>query len=209
MRPKSDLLNNIELLWNEASMQSQKSANQKAASTFQRINLLMQDALQVEEAANDAVANAENAASHDAVIKGSPSKYDQGWHNQDRHDQDRHNQGRQNTLDQDIDKLAGLVHDAADHHDGGTTEAPSQQPFDQVMSQMDDVSRLKPPQEDHYNIAAVEYDFGQAFTNLVRHVVRDYIHNEVETVIRNAISSELNAHFANQHDQTHDGEDKK
>ena len=197
MRPKSDLLNNIETLWNEASMQSQNSANQQAVSTYQRINMLMQDALTVEQAANDP-APIDNDALED--------------------------------IGDDINALAVLVNDAAaqtdDQHQSndGTDNAgnthPSPQsppPFDQVMSQMDDVSRLKPPQEDNTNISSVEYDFGQAFTNLVRHVVRDYIHNEVEAVIRNAISSELNAHFAQQnkqfhdgdHDETHDGEHTK
>ena len=197
MRPKSDLLNNIETLWNEASMQSQNSANQQAVSTYQRINMLMQDALTVEQAAND------------------PAPIDDHAHED---------------IGDDINALAVLVNDAAaqtgDQHQGnhGSLEAeetpPSPQsppPFDQVMSQMDDVSRLKPPQEDNTNISSVEYDFGQAFTNLVRHVVRDYIHNEVEAVIRNAISSELNAHFAQQnkqfhdgdHDETHDGEHTK
>ena len=175
-RPKSELLNNIELLWNEASMQSEDHAHQNATSTFQRINLLMQDALTVEQAANDAVAPDPD-----------PS------------------------LDDDIDALAALVQDAAAPEDTPNSAAMAAQPmpFEQVKSQMEDVSRLKPPQEDSYNISSVEYDFGQAFTNLVRHVVRDYIHNEVETVIRNAISSELNAHFSKQHDATLDGEDKK
>ena len=197
MRPKSDLLNNIETLWNEASMQSQNSANQQAVSTYQRINMLMQDALTVEQAAND------------------PAPINDHAHED---------------IGDDIDALAVLVNDAAaqtdDQHQNndGSREAEetsispqSPPPFDQVMSQMDDVSRLKPPQEDNTNISSVEYDFGQAFTNLVRHIVRDYIHNEVEAVIRNAISSELNAHFAQQnkqfhdgdHDETHDGEHTK
>ena len=193
MRPKSDLLNNIELLWNEASVQSQNTTNQKAASTFQRINLLMQDALTVEQAANDHNALDHGHYDHD----GHPSSV------QDHHTHDEHQ------LDDDIDALAALVHDAADQHASPPALADDAAPFDQVMSQMDDVSRLKPPQEDNYNISSVEYDFGQAFTNLVRHVVRDYIHNEVESVIRNAISAELNAHFAQQHDPSHDGEDEK
>lgn len=197
MRPKSDLLNNIETLWNEASMQSQNNTNQQAVSTYQRINMLMQDALTAEQAANDInPIDHDDAANHDAITE------------------------------DDINALASLVHDAAtqkdaddeiDEADQSLSSVSSPPPFDQVMSQMDDVSRLKPPQEDNTNISSVEYDFGQAFTNLVRHVVRDYIHNEVEAVIRNAISSELNAHFAQQNNQfhdgdhveTHDGENKK
>ena len=203
MRPKSDLLNNIELLWNEASVQSQNTTNQKAASTFQRINLLMQDALTVEQAANDHNTHDHSTHDHSAHDHGH---YDHDGHPssvQDHHAHDEH------PLDDDIDALAALVHDAADQHASPPAPADDAAPFDQVMSQMDDVSRLKPPQEDNYNISSVEYDFGQAFTNLVRHVVRDYIHNEVESVIRNAISAELNAHFAQQHDQSHDGEDEK
>ena len=198
MRPKSDLLNNIETLWNEASMQSQNNTNQQAISTYQRINLLMQDALSAEQAVNDP------ANDVDPIDQGAAGFAD-----------DR--------TEDDINALASLVENAVAQTDADDTadqtqpSASTPPPFDQVMSQMDDVSRLKPPQEDNTNISSVEYDFGQAFTNLVRHVVRDYIHNEVEAVIRNAISSELNAHFAQQnnqfhdgdHDETHDGENKK
>ena len=186
MRPKSDLLNNIETLWNEASMQSQNNTNQQAISTYQRINLLMQDALSAEQAAHDP-ANDIAPINHDAGLDGD-------------------------IIEDDISALASMVEDAAAQTDADDTAGQNQPsastppPFDQVMSQMDDVSRLKPPQEDNTNISSVEYDFGQAFTNLVRHVVRDYIHNEVEAVIRNAISSELNAHFAQQNNQFHDGD---
>ena len=198
MRPKSDLLNNIETLWNEASMQSQDNTNQQAISTYQRINLLMQDALSAEQAAN-------YPANDIAPIEQEAIGFDD------------------DVIEDDIHALASMVEDAAaqtsadDTADRTQPSASTPTPFDQVMSQMDDVSRLKPPQEDNTNISSVEYDFGQAFTNLVRHVVRDYIHNEVEAVIRNAISSELNAHFAQQnsqfhdgdHDETHDGDNKK
>ena len=198
MRPKSELLNNIETLWNEASAQSQNNTNQQAISTYQRINLLMQDALSAEQAANDP------ANDVDPIDQSAAGFTD-------------------DMIEDDINALASLVEDAAAKTDADDTSHQTQPsaspptPFDQVMSQMDDVSRLKPPQEDNTNISSVEYDFGQAFTNLVRHVVRDYIHNEVEAVIRNAISSELNAHFAQQnnqfhdgdHDETHDGENKK
>ena len=198
MRPKSELLNNIETLWNEASAQSQNNTNQQAISTYQRINLLMQDALSAEQAANDP------ANDVDPIDQSAAGFTD-------------------DMIEDDINALASLVEDAAAKTDADDTAHQTQPsaspptPFDQVMSQMDDISRLKPPQEDNTNISSVEYDFGQAFTNLVRHVVRDYIHNEVEAVIRNAISSELNAHFAQQnnqfhdgdHDETHDGENKK
>ena len=198
MRPKSDLLNNIETLWNEASAQSQNNTNQQVVSTYQRINLLMQDALSAEQAVNDPANDVDPIDDRAAGFADDKTE-------------------------DDINALASLVENAAAKTDADDTADQTQPfastppPFDQVMSQMDDVSRLKPPQEDNTNISSVEYDFGQAFTNLVRHVVRDYIHNEVEAVIRNAISSELNAHFAQQnnqfhdgdHDETHDGENKK
>ena len=186
MRPKSDLLNNIETLWNEASVQSQNNTNQQAVSTYQRINLLMQDALSAEQAANDPANDIDPIDQEATGFEGD-------------------------MIEDDINALASMVEDAAaqtdadDKADQPQSFASTPPPFEQVMSQMDDVSRLKPPQEDNTNISSVEYDFGQAFTNLVRHVVRDYINNEVEVVIRNAISSELNAHFAQQNNQFHDG----
>lgn len=172
-RPKSDLLKNIETLWNEASMQLQNNTNQQATSTYQRINVLMQDALIEEQAANYAGGDAD-------------------------------------CIEDDIDTLALLVQDAATQtnlNDDKSVSTPLT--FDLVKSQMEDVSRLKPPQENNSNISSVEYFFGQAFTNLVRHVVRDYIHNKVETVIRNAISSELDTYDAQQNNKTHKGDHGK
>ena len=186
-RQKSELLNNIELLWQEASMQSHDSNDDQAQSTFQRINALMHDALSVEKAANDALPQPHKPSHNQAQTP--VAIFDNAI--------DDH--ADLNETETDISALAELVHEASDKTDSASLP-PEIVPFEDVKAQMDDVSRLKPPQEDNSKISSVEYDFGQAFTNLVRHVVRDYIHNEVEQVIRNAIKSELDAHFTSSYD---------
>ena len=94
--------------------------------------------------------------------------------------------------DATIDTLAALVEDAAENTAEMTTPPPS---FDDVRSGMDNIARAKPPHQDSFNSGSPEYAFGAAFSDLVRHVVRDYISTEVEGVIKNAIKSELDAHF--------------
>jgi hypothetical protein len=41
------------------------------------------------------------------------------------------------------------------------------------------------------NEQSPEYMFGEAFTNLVRHIVIDYLDKSVEPIIREAITSEI------------------
>ena len=99
---------------------------------------------------------------------------------------------------EDIDALAAMVEVAAEQSSEMTTPPPS---FDEVRTNMDSVAQIKPPREDSFNSGTPEYAFGAAFSDLVRHVVRDYISNEVEGVIKNAIKSELDAHFKAKPDQ--------
>ena len=174
-RQKSELLSNIEDLWHEAAAHSAESSTNEAQSTYHRISSLMQDAM------NSSSVAANDREPADEIMPIMP--------------EEAPDQDDQST----IDALAAMVDEAAETANPIMAE-PSAQPeetFEQVKSRMDDVAQLKPPQGDSYNSSSPEYAFGNAFTNLVRHVVRDYIHNEVESVIRNAIKSELDAHFNN------------
>ena len=170
--PKYDLLNNIELLWKDASIEALNNGVENPTSQFHRIDILMQDALAVEQDTKTMLPDQPHTAAQDTLVPTPMVPID------------------------DISALAKLVDHAATKQKRNSLEkSPKQASFDQIMSQMDDVSRLKPPHEDNYNISSVEYDFGEEFTNLVRNGVRDYIHNEVEDVIRHAIKSELHNHF--------------
>lgn len=184
-RQKSELLSNIEDLWLEAAAQSAEAEAPEAPqaennlaedpqTTFQRISMLMETAMTTAAANDMDEASTEN-------MQTAPAEQSAPDH-----------QSEDDTI---ITALAGLVEEAVET----APTPPSDQDipsFEQVKSQIDDVSQLKPPQADSYNSNSPEYAFGNAFTNLVRHVVRDYIHNEVEGVIRNAIKSELDAHFS-------------
>ena len=151
---------------------AEHSADDQARTTFQRISDLMQDAMATEIVANDAAPFP--AQQNDGAL-GSPHQ------------------------DETIDTLAAMVQDAASNAPEMANTPPS---FEEVRTSMDSVSQIKPPREDSFNAGTPEYAFGAAFSDLVRHVVRDYIHNEVEGVIKNAIKSELDAHFKGSQDGT-------
>lgn len=172
-RQKSELLSNIEMLWKDA----EHSADDQARTTFQRISDLMQDAMATEIVANDA----------------APFAVHQ---NNDAQSDDAQAASHQ---DETIDTLAAMVQDAATNAPEMASAPPS---FEEVRTSMDSVSQIKPPREDSFNAGTPEYAFGAAFSDLVRHVVRDYIHNEVEGVIKHAIKSELDAHFKGSRDGT-------
>ena len=178
LRQKSELLSNIEMLWKDA----EHSADDQARTTFQRISDLMQDAMATEIVANDA---APFAVHHNNDTQNNDA---QGAPHQD-----------QNHQDETIDTLAAMVQDAATNAPEMANTPPS---FEEVRTSMDSVSQIKPPREDSFNAGTPEYAFGAAFSDLVRHVVRDYIHNEVEGVIKHAIKSELDAHFKGSRDGT-------
>ena len=90
----------------------------------------------------------------------------------------------------EIENLGSMVMAAAS--DGQAAEAHD---FDDVKSRFEDISKLQPPHSDDGNRDNPEYAFGVAFSNLVRHVVRDYIEKDFEPVLRAAIESEINQHL--------------
>jgi hypothetical protein len=94
-----------------------------------------------------------------------------------------------------IKALAGLVDKAATHEDISASDGSLVDTFEQTRSRMEELSKFKPPQSDDFKFSTSDYALENAFTHLVRHMVRDYIHNQVEGVIRNAIKSELDAYF--------------
>ncbi|MCE2517188.1 MAG: hypothetical protein J4F41_04985 [Alphaproteobacteria bacterium] len=198
-RQKSELLSNIEDLWQEAAAKSAEHKTIDAQSTFQRISALMEEAVTTAHlAANDAETSRQMAQPQEIPSQEIPSQditpqeiTSQEITSQDITSQDN---AAQDIAPQD-DTFAALGHLVEEAAENAATTAPDQ-PFEQVKSRMDDVAQLKPPQADSFNSDTPEYAFGNAFTNLVRHVVRDYIHKEVEGVIRNAIKSELDAHFS-------------
>ena len=103
-----------------------------------------------------------------------------------------------------IKTLAALVEIAANDQPSNSNKgkpfASSPSSFDEAKARMDSVSQLKPPQQVSFNTGTTEYAFGAIFSELVRHAIRDYIHNEVEGVIKNALKSEPDAHFTG-HDE--------
>lgn len=181
-RQKSDLLTNIETLWQDA----EHSADNQAKSTFDRISNLMQDAITSEIVANDALP----PDSHDTPVSEETQVADERQASEMPSAEDAAH----------IDALAALV-DTASHPAASTANQKATPPsFEDAKARMDSISQLKPPHQDNFNAGTPEYAFGAAFSDLVRHVVRDYIHNEVEGVIKNAIKSELDNHFKS-HDE--------
>ena len=132
---------------------AEHSADDQARTTFQRISDLMQDAMATEIVANDAAPFAVH------------------------HNNDTQNNDAQGAPHETIDTLAAMVQDAATNAPEMANTPPS---FEEVRTSMDSVSQIKPPvrivsMQAHLNMLS-----GQRYSDLVRHVVRDYIHNEVE-----------------------------
>ena len=86
-----------------------------------------------------------------------------------------------------IDELAARVNTAA----LASPEAPEAEDFASVKSRMEAISRIRPSHQDNSLPHSPEYAFGDAFSTLIRHVVRQYIDDEFEDVMRGAIKSEL------------------
>ena len=99
--------------------------------------------------------------------------------------------------DDDIAALGSMVMAAA-----ASSDTPEENSFEEAKSRLEDVSRLNPPQSDNSIPEDPEYAFGLAFSNLVRHVVREYIETEFEPVLRNAIRSEIENHLGGNADET-------
>lgn len=97
----------------------------------------------------------------------------------------------------DIAALGSMVMAAA-----ASSDAPEENSFEEAKSRLEDVSRLNPPQSDNSIPEDPEYAFGLAFSNLVRHVVREYIETEFEPVLRNAIRREIENHLGGNADET-------
>ena len=97
----------------------------------------------------------------------------------------------------DIAALGSMVIAAA-----ASSDAPEENSFEEAKSRLEDVSRLNPPQSDNSIPEDPEYAFGLAFSNLVRHVVREYIETEFEPVLRNAIRREIENHLGGNADET-------
>jgi hypothetical protein len=70
--------------------------------------------------------------------------------------------------------------------DNGNPVAP-----DDAINRIKDVTRLRPTSSHEVDTASPEYLFGESFTNLVRHIVVDYLDKSVEPIIREAITTEM------------------
>lgn len=60
-----------------------------------------------------------------------------------------------------------------------------------AINRIKDVTRLRPNSALDVDTNSPEYLFGDSFTNLVRHIVVDYLDKSVEPIIREAITSEI------------------
>lgn len=176
-RGKSDVLLNIENLWQQAAPSSaeepppSKTSKSKASeskvndskTTFSRISTLMDTA---STAAND-----------------SPPPVPQSKDDGAKDDEAT------------IEALAELVDEAASPESSSPPVEAKADTFEQDKSRMDKLAKVKPPQSDNSKSSTNEYAFGDKFAHSVRQVVRDYVNNEVEGVIRKTIKTELDAYF--------------
>ena len=62
---------------------------------------------------------------------------------------------------------------------------------DDAINRIKDVTRLRPTSPLDIDTNSPEYLFGESFTNLVRHIVVDYLDKSVEPIIREAITTEI------------------
>jgi hypothetical protein len=62
---------------------------------------------------------------------------------------------------------------------------------DDAINRIKDVTRLRPNSPLDVDTNSPEYLFGESFTNLVRHIVVDYLNKSVEPIIREAITTEI------------------
>lgn len=101
-----------------------------------------------------------------------------------------------------VPRLASLIDQTNDNTNNKSATPPS---FEEARARLDSVARLKPPGDDtsedfspgndDSKTGSTDHAFGTTFTDLVHHIVQDYIHTEVKNQIRDAIKSELNSHF--------------
>lgn len=90
-----------------------------------------------------------------------------------------------------LDELGQRVKEASDND---KIMEQSIQPDDAInrIKTATSISQNNPqPMPKDINMQSPEYMFGEAFTNLVRHIVIDYLDKSVEPIIREAITSEI------------------
>ena len=177
----------------------QTSEGQTAGSIMSRINRLMYEAEETQLAANDlqqrhpplaAVPMPETPPSIDELAEGISL------------DADTATEDAADAPEDDIAALGSMVMAAAAGGDAAEDNSFEDNSFEEAKSRLEDVSRLHPPQSDNSIPEDPEYAFGLAFSNLVRHVVREYIETEFEPVLRNAIRSEIENHLGGNADET-------
>lgn len=214
---KQALLNRIEDLWLEAAAIMPENAldtprqpprlddtpppltpEPDDGAVLDRINQLMQEAESVEAGHDtghdtgasiddlaEAVAGNIDTANFDVAF-GSPASHGDPA-------------DRENTANALANQLAAMMEqDPARPED--SPKPDGKQDFDGIKSGFETVAQLQPPHPDNGQKQNPEYAFGEAFSNLVRSVVRQYIDNEFEATIRHAISDELRSHFDQQAD---------
>lgn len=69
--------------------------------------------------------------------------------------------------------------------------AKAETAVDDAVSRIRSAAHLRPGEQGEPDINSPEYAFGEAFSNLVRHVVADYLRETMEPVIREAIAAEI------------------
>lgn len=176
---KQNVLARIESLWEDAAAIAPAPSSPPPETTetpeqpgdiMARINRLMYEAEEIQFAANDRSRSDSQQIADlalDITRKDDPVAPEDG-----------------------MEKIGSMVMEAA-----SSAPAPEAGNFDDIRSKMEDVSRLQPPQTDNRIPDNPEYAFGVAFSNLVRHVVREYIESDFEPVLRNAIRSEIENHL--------------
>ena len=195
--------------------ESETGEDQSAGSIMSRINRLMYEAEETQLAANDLqqahppVAEAqmpEAPLSIDELAEGisldvdSPAATDDA----DLPEDDSAAAAADDAAapEDDIAALGSMVMAAAASGAADEDNSFEDNSFEEAKSRLEDVSRLHPPQSDNSIPDDPEYAFGLAFSNLVRHVVREYIETEFEPVLRNAIRSEIENHLGGNADET-------
>lgn len=185
---KQVVLANIESLWEDAAAASPDpsllntaandtpSAPDKSEQIMSRISQLMYEAEEIQLAANDHVELTDEQIIADLAESISLDA------ETDR-DNDRDNDGG-------IDEIGSMVMEAASQASSSETGS-----YEEIRSKLEDVSQLRPPQTDNRIPDNPEYAFGVAFSNLVRHVVRQYIETDFEPALRHAIKSEIENHL--------------
>jgi len=165
-------LNRIKTLWEEAELGDASAAGRERLSArMDRIARLMRDAEELDAARQAEISGNQPPPASDQVAISPSPQIDELVPSEK----------------EIIDELAARVETAARNSpDAGVAED-----FDRVKSRMETVSRIRPSHQDNSQITSPEYAFGEAFSTLIRHVVRQYIDDEFEQVMRQAIQSEI------------------